>query len=271
MREAARALGDLHDALERAEIYATRPMRDTREPGRGRKQRAENRLERILLRHWRRQARRIRARLKEIGRMAGRFEADPLARLADDDALYDDEKFIAELTLLLTKAAQEGVSLFGDNVSIGLDYTLTNVEAAAWAQQYAGELAGQLDTQTREAVRSAVTAFIETPGMSLGDVMDLLPLDEVRAARVSITEITRAYAQGNQVAGEQLAQDFPGVRVLKTWHTSNDEYVCEICEPLNGESVNVENLFPSRVIGAVENPPAHVNCRCWTMVTTEIE
>jgi hypothetical protein len=84
-----------------------------------------------------------------------------------------------------------------------------------------------------------------------------------------VTEITRSYAQGNQIAGEVMKEQFPDVPVVKVWFTNNDDLVCEICGPLNGEEVGIDDSWDSDD-GPVDNPPAHVNCRCWTQTTTNI-
>jgi hypothetical protein len=101
--------------------------------------------------------------------------------------------------------------------------------------------------------------------MTMGDVMDMLPFDERRGLLVATTEITRSYAQGQMMAGLALQEQWPGVRVVKRWYTNADDLVCEICGPLDGQAVDLDEMFD----GAGE-PPAHPGCRCWMETSTEI-
>ena len=127
-----------------------------------------------------------------------------------------------------------------------------------------------LNATTRGALQSALELFLTTPGMTVGDVMKLLPFDAIRAQMVAITEITRMYARSAQLAGEQLAKDFPGVRVIKTWHTNADDRVCKICKPLDGVSVKIKQSFKGGLGGKYLHPPGHPRCRCWMSVRTDI-
>jgi rubredoxin len=62
---------------------------------------------------------------------------------------------------------------------------------------------------------------------------------------IAVTETTRVFAEGNK-----LAWDSTGVVSGSKWQTANDDLVCPICGPLNEQVTDDE-------------PPAHVNCRCW--------
>jgi len=103
--------------------------------------------------------------------------------------------------------------------------------------------------------------------MTIGDVMKQLPFDEKRAERVAITEVTRAYAAANKLAGEELAKEFPDLKVIKRWFTNNDGLVCTaICAPLNGKEVDLNAEFAP----GISEPPGHPGCRCWSSVKTEL-
>jgi SPP1 gp7 family putative phage head morphogenesis protein len=83
---------------------------------------------------------------------------------------------------------------------------------------------------------------------------------------IAVTEITRAYAEGQRLAGEALRQEWPDARVTKTWFTNNDDRVCEICAPLDGKTVALDDEFGMDI----QQPPAHVRCRCWIDTRTDI-
>lgn len=237
--------------------------RDKREPDRKNKLRFEARLMAAVKRHWKRQAAKIEAQLQMQPRAS---KADPIWITTSD--FWEDDEFASELVILLRNATMRGIDLFSRRVLVGIDYTGVNTRALRAARDNAYELIKRVDDTTREAVRQAVSAFVETPGMTIRDVMDMLPFDERRAQTVATTEITRAYSNGDRMAGEELAEQFPDVRIIKTWFTNNDDVVCGICGPLDGKTVDFQDLFDEG--NDVAEPPAHVNCRCWMEVGTDI-
>ena len=140
---------------------------------------------------------------------------------------------------------------------IDVDIVAVNTAALEWAREYSYSLiTGIMDT-TRGLVAEVVARFVETPGMTIGDVTALLApaFGEVRAKMIAVTELTRAYARGSLIY-QQLLQKY-GLRMERVWQTSADERVCPICGPFNGESENEwGDEFP-------DGPPAHPRCRCW--------
>lgn len=234
--------------------------RDRREPEREAKTAADRRLKRIMARVFARQADKVRQYLEIT---TGRKQAPPdLTDWLDDNlgGEWDDED-MAELVMMLTEARQGGVRLFGKQVKLPIDWTLTNAEAATAARKYAYDLVRNIDKTTREAIRQAVVNFVETPGMTIGDAMAAMPFDEARALRVAVTEITRAYAAGQQAAGDALKEEFPDVEIVKRWYTNEDDRVCELCGPLAGEEVAVDDTFYAPDDDYSDgNPPRHVNC-----------
>lgn len=239
--------------------------RDRREPGRIRKMEAELRVSSILMRMFRNQAKKIRRQLEVMYANRKALTAADFIELADD-------KELAELIAEIMIATRDGISLFDEDINLTLDYTTTNTEAAEWARKYGYDLVKKIDDQTRAALQQAVSAFVETPGMTIGQVMDMLPFDEERALRVAVTEITRAYGRGQQMAGEALAAEFPDVKVVKKWFTNQDDKVCELCGPLgNGDWIPIDDPFYEPEDDYQDgNPPRHVNCRCWIQTSTEI-
>ena len=93
----------------------------------------------------------------------------------------------------------------------------------------------------------------------MGDLVGMLPFDEERAWMIGVTEVTRAYADGQLAAMGEIRKEFPKLRMTKTWFTNNDDLVCEVCGPLDGVEVGIEDDFG----GEIFQPPAHPKCRCW--------
>ena len=146
-------------------------------------------------------------------------------------------------------------------VGIGFDPAIINTRALEWARTYSfKEIGGLIDT-TRKVVRDAISAFIETPGMTQGDIAEMLEgaFGEARARAISITETTRAYSMAtNQI---QVLVNETGLEMVRTWGTRNDELVCPICGPLNQQPEIVWRAqFP-------DGPPAHPHCRCGESLT----
>jgi hypothetical protein len=132
-----------------------------------------------------------------------------------------------------------------------------NSAAMEWAHKYTFELVKGIDRTTRRLISNATRQFMETPGMTVGQLTDALApaFGDVRAAQIAVTEVTRAYSQGTEVYQGMLKE--AGIDMARVWNTSGDEVTCEfICVPLDGKT---EDLW-----GEYDGPPAHVNCRCWT-------
>jgi hypothetical protein len=240
-------------------------LRDRREPGYRAKTEAELRLLRIMARIFRRQKEKLRAWLES------RIIKADKPPLPDDDYYLPDDADTADLVRELTKALQGGITLFGQAVGIPIDYTMSNTEASRYAQRYAYDLIRNVNQTTRDTVRNAITQYVEVPGFTIGDAMALMPFGEERAMRVAVTEITRAYAEGQRMAGEELEKEFPDLEITKTWYTNNDDLVCPLCGPLNGTTVSFREPFDIDEDGnEVDMPPRHVSCRCSATVTTKI-
>jgi hypothetical protein len=159
-----------------------------------------------------------------------------------------------EVTALITQQALRTSA----GVGIGFDPAVINLNAAVWARRYTYDLVTKLTDTTRKLVSEATASFVETPGMTQGDLEQLLEsaFGPVRAEMIATTEVTRAYSEATNETKELVNQT--GLQMHRVWLTSNDEKVCDICGPLNDTPESEwANRFPS-------GPPAHVNCRCAT-------
>ena len=249
------------DGLEDIGIPALKG-RDHREPGWREKQEFEDDLRSAIVRHFAKQRKKVHEYLEN------EYPNRKALDYWDDE---EDEEAIAELLATLQRATRHGIDLFGKHSKIQIDWTLVNTEAAQWAREYVYDLIKDIDKTSREALQDAIGQFVETPGMTIRDTMDLLPYDEERAQRIAVTEITRAYSKADQLAGDRLKDAFPGVKVVKTWFANNDEIMCELCGELNGMEVSGDETFydpePPYEDGY---PPRHVNCRCWVSTSTAL-
>jgi HK97 family phage portal protein len=159
----------------------------------------------------------------------------------------------------LTNAAIDEAVAQAATVGISFDIVAINTAALEWATKYSFELIKDLTETTRNLVSKGVTAFIETPGMTVGELRGLLErgFSPARASMIATTEVTRAYTQGTQITQAELRE--AGVNMERVWNTSGDERVCEICSPLNNK--------PESEWGGDELP-GHGGCRCFDTLRT---
>jgi hypothetical protein len=77
---------------------------------------------------------------------------------------------------------------------------------------------------------------------------------------VAVTEVTRAYAEGNRRSAKEY-EDQELFTWVRTWRTNNDDLVCELCGPLHGKTAEgTDGEYP---LGGGQGPPRHPRCRCW--------
>lgn len=185
-----------------------------------------------------------------------------VSRLSDEFWATEAGLMLAAIRPEVERAVLAAIAGEAVTVTVLWDEAVIAREAADWASEYVGQLIRQIDQNTLDYVRRQVTAFVETPGMRLGDLRASLEpaFGERRAQTIAVTETTRAYAQGQVLIQKELAA--AGLRRLRKWNTSGDEKrVCEHCQALESR---LETEWAGIFAGAADGPPAHPNCRCWT-------
>jgi SPP1 gp7 family putative phage head morphogenesis protein len=179
------------------------------------------------------------------------------------DAFWEEEqrRLMAILVPKLQAGALAGAVAAANKVGIGINYNLANQAASDWAKTYAYNLIGGITDKTRADVQSAMAAWIEKPGSTIGDlVAELSPKfanNIYRADLIAVTETTRAYANG-----EKQAYQDAGIKRWR-WNTNRDDLVCPFCGPLNGKVVEIGQLFGTFRGEEISEPPGHPGCRCW--------
>jgi hypothetical protein len=177
---------------------------------------------------------------------------------AGEDPDYDqmfDELRAAIQPEVAAMMSSEGLRVSSET-GVVFDPALINTEALRWARQYSGDLVRGINDTTRGVVREATATFIETPGMTVGDLRRLLEpaFSAARSEMIAVTETTRAFSEAVNVTQRQLNRT--GLQMQRQWHTANDDIVCQICGPLNEQPESVwRDKFPN-------GPPAHPRCRC---------
>lgn len=152
----------------------------------------------------------------------------------------------------------------------GFAFDVTNPNATAWAKAQAADLITGVSEATREEIRDLVEAsFAEQFDVDqLADDIAEIVGDDDRAEKIARTESMRAANEGQQQLWEQATE--AGVLTgleSKVWITTPDDRLCPVCEPLDGQTVALDDTFD--VDGdSIDAPPAHPNCRCTMGLTT---
>ena len=165
----------------------------------------------------------------------------------------------AALIPILTQTALSASMTFADEIGPSFDDAVVQSAASDWAAQYAGSLSDGVTATTQRVVQRAVATYLETPGMTRGQLQLLLQgaFSRRRAETIAMTEITRAAAQGAAIYQRELAS--AGLTFERIWQTNDDEIVrrCPICWPLDGKNESTwTGDYP-------DGPPAHTRCRCF--------
>jgi Phage Mu protein F like protein len=82
-----------------------------------------------------------------------------------------------------------------------------------------------------------------------------------RALVIARTEILAAANEGQRQLWEQAVQtgEVDREQVEREWIVTDDERLCELCEPLEGARADIGGTFPR---GGGAGPPLHPQCRC---------
>lgn len=149
------------------------------------------------------------------------------------------------------RAARSGIRMLV--VEVGVNWALVNEAVIAWATRYTAEVVAQITRTSMDAFVAEFGSWVRS-GQPLDALIDALTpyYGPIRAEMVAVTEVTRAFAQGN-ILGWKQSGVVDGVR----WMTGEDDLVCEICAPLEGQVGTLDDG-----IGGMA-PPAHVRCRCY--------
>lgn len=168
------------------------------------------------------------------------------------------------LRRMLQQSADLGVSVAieqFEGIGYGFNWTLANQAAAEWVERYTVQLYDGISQTTNRRLTTAIADWIEN-GDTLTDLRrELEPIfGRQRAELIASTEVTRAYAEANELAYRES-----GIASGREWRTAEDERVCPVCGPLEGE----QRPFGQSFGDGVNNPPAHPRCRCWIVPVVE--
>ncbi len=84
-----------------------------------------------------------------------------------------------------------------------------------------------------------------------------------RAETIARTETIRAASAGQTLLWQEGTEEglIEPARTWRVWIVTPDDRLCDICEPMDGQRVRMDEAFQSS-IGPIFDPPVHPNCRC---------
>lgn len=156
---------------------------------------------------------------------------------------------------------RQSITSTGTIYNMPTTFSLEHTGAIAWlngeAQKTATSVRDTLLNRSREVIADNLSQNVTNLDQIRQDVADVLGQEAGwRVDRVVRTELLDAYNQGSY-----LTYEASGIVDQIEWMTAEDDQVCPICEPNDGEHVAMGDLFPS----GDDLPPAHVQCRCQTV------
>lgn len=131
-----------------------------------------------------------------------------------------------------------------------IDVEAINQAAAAFIARYRTKWWDRLQRTQEDALREAIQEA-RAEGLQPREVAKLIApqFGKGRALRIAITEITNALGQG-----AQAQYRLEGYATWE-WRTAEDDRVCPICRPRDGQSFPMSTQFEA----------AHPSCRCWNV------
>ena len=153
-----------------------------------------------------------------------------------------------------------GINLFPKTKITDVDLTKVNDLVKEWADTYSYDLVDGINDTTKKLLQEKISNWFGS-GMPLAVLIKELSgiYSEGRASFIAQTEVTRAFAQGQLVAWNEMK--VPYMR----WRTRQDEKVCAICGALDKKIIELSEKSNFSLDDNADGylPPAHVSCRCY--------
>lgn len=176
-----------------------------------------------------------------------------------DSDFWDEEEelIVAALMALYIETLMAGVDggILALPVALRalVDVDKINESALGQSVRFRDAILNGIHVTTKTQAEAVIRQWQIIGNGDIGMLNDMLEgvFSDNRADMISITETTKAFQDGNQLAWQSL-----GMYVMyMQWNTQRDERVCPICAPKDGQ---IEPIMSS------DRPPAHPRCRCFT-------
>jgi len=162
--------------------------------------------------------------------------------------------------------AVNGHAALPKNLRVFVSWDVVNEAAIEYLRNYRMGMWAKVTDTTRKRSQKIIEDWVRQ-----GEPLPVLekklePLfGKARAERIAVTEVTRAYAEGNQQAWRAT-----GLVTANKWQTGRDDIVCPFCRPLHNVIVPLgEGFTPDGPGLGPTSPPLHVGCRCYLLPVTD--
>lgn len=201
------------------------------------------------------------AGLTEAGDVGKRLSVDFVFDIKNPRAIRIAKETGGRLVTEITDASKKAIA---DAVSRALDLELTRDQATALIKNVTG-----LTKQHANRIEK-LRIKLEGDGVSEADIERRLAklssaLKGKRADMIARTEIQDATNLGQSEAWQQAVDKglIDATKTKRVWIVTDDDRLdLKICEPMDGQEVGLFEPFRDGEGAQVDNPPAHVGCRC---------
>ena len=191
---------------------------------------------------------------------------------------------IATIAKARYQSASESAKTWAQNRAVLIVDSANNAsqQAVARALEGAARVPGWTSVEgLKDRLRGSVTGLTERDGRAVGNFMLKLSEDpslsvaqieraaetyskqllEKRIDNIARTELAEARSRGQREAWTQARVDGRLTsQARRTWRVGANP--CQICEPMDGQSVGLTEDFTTGLGDTVQAPPAHPNCEC---------
>ena len=181
-----------------------------------------------------------------------------------------------ELLAILFAGARSGALMLPPALRMLIDWNWFNQAAIEWLNGWQSEWLYGIHSVTQKRTVSIIQDWIRRGERLPMLIKRLEPwFGKDRARRIGVTEVTRAYAEGNL-----LAWKASNIITGKKWQTVVDERVCPICGPLHNVEIGIDSAWSMTAENEVYEdtgglgllaPPAHIRCRCYLLPVVRSE
>jgi len=165
----------------------------------------------------------------------------------------------AATEIMYTDAINSGALAQAADLGWGVDYDDLLTEGLEFAGREGATLIGRISGTDRKYI-DKIRAQLQAGEITEDAATEMIAraFGKVRASTIAVTETAVGLAGSSFALQADL--EAQGVQTVQRWLTAEDERVCPICGPLDHMTEDAWLAeFPT-------GPPAHVNCRCVTVV-----
>jgi SPP1 gp7 family putative phage head morphogenesis protein len=165
----------------------------------------------------------------------------------------------------VTTASLAAAEALEVSVGVGVNFELVNEAAVNYARSHSLELVKGITEKTKKVIQQGLSDHIQSGEPLSSLINDFIGkrdiggmVGKVRAEMIAITETTRSFSEGNNIAWSASGEVDGYI-----FRTAFDDVVCPICGPLDGKAYDLSDNEHS--------PPIHPRCRCWKQPKLKVE